>query len=54
MDVVVQQRDLDDAEVGDPVQQLADAALLGRGQGLQAVVLLQQVGQQAAVGPGGP
>jgi hypothetical protein len=38
MHVVGEQGDLDDAQVGDPVQQVADAALLGRGQGLQAVV----------------
>ena len=50
MDVVGEQ-DLDHAQVGDAVQQVADAALLGRGQRLQAVVQLQQVGQQAAVGP---
>ena len=54
MHVVAEQGDLDHAEVGDPVQEVADAALLGRGQGLQAVVELQQVGQQAPVGPVGP
>jgi hypothetical protein len=51
VDVVGEQRDLDHAQVGDRLQQVADTPLLGRGQGLQAVVQLQQVGEQAAVGP---
>ena len=53
MDVVGQQGDLDDAEVGDPVQQLADAALLGGGQGLQAVVQLHQGRRAGGRRPGG-
>jgi hypothetical protein len=48
--VVGEQRDADDAEVGDGGEQGADAAPLRRGERLQAVVELDQVGEQAAVG----